>query len=132
MVRFSNRHQSVTYPFSALQRLAHVWKEGLAERIHQAHQKARLTISFASLGAQQSPNRRPARKGPLDIFSFLHQHSSMQNANTLTSLPGYGTVKDWFGVWPDFHDAEVIGLTLARRGESLLRCIRTIQKNLPP
>jgi hypothetical protein len=45
----------------------------------------------------------------------------MQNANTLTSLRGYDEVKDWFGVWPDFHDAEVICLTLARKGESLLR-----------
>ncbi len=45
---------------------------------------------------------------------------AMQNTDIPASLPGYDTVKQWFGVWPDFHDAEVIGLTLDRRGESLL------------
>jgi hypothetical protein len=45
----------------------------------------------------------------------------MPSADMAPSLPGYEAVKDWFGDWPSFHDAEVIGLTLARHGESLLR-----------
>ena len=30
-------------------------------------------------------------------------------------------MKQWFGDWPCFHDAEVISLLLARAGESVLR-----------
>ena len=34
-----------------------------------------------------------------------------------------GAVKlyDWFGYWPDFHDAEIISLHLNRKGSSSLR-----------
>ncbi len=37
------------------------------------------------------------------------------------TLSGKDAVIEWFGRWPDFHDAEVVSLTLARSGESLLR-----------
>jgi hypothetical protein len=37
------------------------------------------------------------------------------------TLTGKDAVVEWFGGWPDFHDAEVVSLTLARSGESLLR-----------
>jgi hypothetical protein len=36
-------------------------------------------------------------------------------------LSGTDAVVQWFGGWPDFHDAEVVSLTLARSTESLLR-----------
>lgn len=36
-------------------------------------------------------------------------------------LPGYDAVVQWFGGWPSFHDAEVVGLNMARAGESVLR-----------
>jgi hypothetical protein len=36
-------------------------------------------------------------------------------------LSGTDAVVQWFGGWPDFHDAEVVRLTLARSSESLLR-----------
>ena len=37
------------------------------------------------------------------------------------TLSGKDAVVQWFGGWPDFHDAEVVILTLARSSESLLR-----------
>ncbi len=37
------------------------------------------------------------------------------------TLSGKDAVVEWFGGWPDFHDAEVVSLALARSGESLLR-----------
>lgn len=36
-------------------------------------------------------------------------------------IDGEDTVKQWFGGWPCFHDAEVINLFLSRAGESVLR-----------
>jgi len=33
-------------------------------------------------------------------------------------IPGSGDVVAWFGHWPTFHDAEVVSITLKRRGES--------------
>jgi hypothetical protein len=39
----------------------------------------------------------------------------------LTEIPGAFELRDWFGYWPDFHDAEVISLHLNRRGNSFLR-----------
>lgn len=34
---------------------------------------------------------------------------------------GAEAVRQWFGSWPNFHDAEVISLSLARKGQSVLR-----------
>ncbi|HEV2617276.1 MAG TPA: hypothetical protein VGU63_11790 [Candidatus Acidoferrales bacterium] len=45
----------------------------------------------------------------------------MTNNDIAASLDGYDTVVRWFGAWPSFHDAEIISLHLARRGESALR-----------
>lgn len=39
----------------------------------------------------------------------------------ILELPGVEVLTDWFGEWPSFHDAEVISLTLARLGQSVLR-----------
>ena len=36
-------------------------------------------------------------------------------------IPGSAAVVQWFGEWPDFHDAEIVSLSLARTGESILR-----------
>ncbi len=36
-------------------------------------------------------------------------------------LQGSDAVKQWFGGWPNFHDAEVINLNMARSGVSVLR-----------
>lgn len=36
-------------------------------------------------------------------------------------LPGAETVLEWFGRWPNFADAEIVSLSLARVGRSLLR-----------
>jgi Immunity protein 50 len=36
-------------------------------------------------------------------------------------LAGSDTVTQWFGAWPDFHDAEVISLNLSRKAQSILR-----------
>jgi len=36
-------------------------------------------------------------------------------------LPGSDAVIKWFGNWPSFHDADVVSLNLARKGESTLR-----------
>jgi hypothetical protein len=35
-------------------------------------------------------------------------------------IPGAAELYDWFGYWPDFHDAEVISLHLNRKGASSL------------
>ncbi len=37
------------------------------------------------------------------------------------SIPGGAELLQWFGCVPTFHDAEILALTLNRRGESLLR-----------
>jgi hypothetical protein len=39
----------------------------------------------------------------------------------LQEIPGSAELHDWFGYWPGFHDAEIIGLHLNRKGSSLLR-----------
>lgn len=36
-------------------------------------------------------------------------------------IQGSDSVVRWFGVWPDFHDAEILYLNLTRSGESALR-----------
>jgi hypothetical protein len=43
-------------------------------------------------------------------------------ANELAiSLHGSDAVMRWFGGWPSFHDAEIISLSMARKGASVLR-----------
>ena len=37
------------------------------------------------------------------------------------SLHGSDAIMQWFGGWPSFHDAEIIGMNLARAGQSVLR-----------
>jgi len=39
----------------------------------------------------------------------------------LSKLRGASAVVEWFGSWPDFHDAEVISVFLPRTGESVIR-----------
>jgi len=39
----------------------------------------------------------------------------------ISELSGVAAVKQWFGDWPSFHDAEVISVFLARAGQSVLR-----------
>jgi hypothetical protein len=36
-------------------------------------------------------------------------------------IQGASELEEWFGYWPSFHDAEVIGLHLNRKGSSSLR-----------
>jgi hypothetical protein len=45
----------------------------------------------------------------------------MATSNSNFQFPGADLVRQWFGSWPDFHDAEIISLTLSRRDESVLR-----------
>jgi len=45
----------------------------------------------------------------------------MKQVQVPSTLSGKDAVVQWFGGCPDFHDAEVVSLTLARSGESLLR-----------
>ena len=47
--------------------------------------------------------------------------TNMTNPDFSGHLSGSEAVKQWFGIWPDFHDEEVISLSLCRRGESVLR-----------
>jgi hypothetical protein len=49
------------------------------------------------------------------------QHDFMIDEKILSELVGVETVKDWFGGWPSFHDAEIVGLALTRTGPSVLR-----------
>ena len=41
--------------------------------------------------------------------------------SAVSELTGVDAVTQWFGGWPSFHDAEVISILLARKGESVLR-----------
>jgi hypothetical protein len=36
-------------------------------------------------------------------------------------IPGAKELHEWFGYWPDFHDAEIVSLHLNRKGISSLR-----------
>lgn len=45
----------------------------------------------------------------------------MTDSDAGPHLPGSAKVREWFGDWPDFHDAEIISLSLSRSGESVLR-----------
>jgi hypothetical protein len=38
----------------------------------------------------------------------------------IKQIPGAAELHDWFGYWPDFHDAEIISLHLNRKGSSSL------------
>jgi hypothetical protein len=45
----------------------------------------------------------------------------MSESGVEAELNGAEAVRQWFGLWPNFHDAEVISLSLARKGQSVLR-----------
>jgi hypothetical protein len=57
----------------------------------------------------------------LDSCLLLHDDSCMNESGVEEELTGAEAVRQWFGSWPDFHDAEVISLSLARKGQSVLR-----------
>jgi hypothetical protein len=44
----------------------------------------------------------------------------------LHDVPGFATVKEWFGYWPSFHDAEIVSLSLERNSSSRLN-VHTFQ-----
>jgi hypothetical protein len=44
----------------------------------------------------------------------------MDEPGVEAGLTGAEAVMLWFGSWPSFHDAEIISLTLARKGQSVL------------
>jgi hypothetical protein len=44
----------------------------------------------------------------------------------IQAVPGAQKVFDWFGAWPSFHDAEVVGLQLNRTGPSKV-CVHTFR-----
>jgi Immunity protein 50 len=39
----------------------------------------------------------------------------------ISEIPGAAELQEWFGYWPSFHDAEIVGLHLNRQGVSSLR-----------
>ena len=39
----------------------------------------------------------------------------------IREIHGAAELHDWFGYWPNFHDAEIISLHLNRRGSSSMR-----------
>jgi len=45
----------------------------------------------------------------------------MSVPSEIEEIPGAAELHDWFGYWPDFHDAEIVNLHLNRRGTSFLR-----------
>jgi len=42
----------------------------------------------------------------------------------ITAIQGAAELHDWFGYWPNFHDAEIISLHLNRKGNSSM-CVHT-------
>lgn len=57
----------------------------------------------------------------LDSCQVLHDDFCMNESDIEAGLTGAEAVRQWFGSWPNFHDAEVISLSLARKGQSVLR-----------
>jgi len=57
----------------------------------------------------------------LDSCLLLHDDSCMNEYDVEEELTGAEGVRQWFASWPNFHDAEVISLSLARKGQSVLR-----------
>ena len=39
----------------------------------------------------------------------------------ISEIHGAAELQEWFGYWPSFHDAEIVGLHLNRKGSSSLR-----------
>lgn len=39
----------------------------------------------------------------------------------ISKIQGAAELESWFGYWPSFHDAEIVGLHLNRKGSSSLR-----------
>lgn len=48
----------------------------------------------------------------------------MAMPDEIKEISGSAGLHDWFGYWPDFHDAEIISLHLNRKGTSSL-CVHT-------
>jgi hypothetical protein len=57
----------------------------------------------------------------LDSCQVLHDDFCMNESGVESELTGAEAVRQWFGSWPNFHDAEVISLSLVRKGQSVLR-----------
>jgi hypothetical protein len=57
----------------------------------------------------------------VDTGVDLHDDFCMNKSGVEGELIGAEAVRQWFGNWPNFHDAEVISLSLVRKGESILR-----------
>lgn len=45
----------------------------------------------------------------------------MGESKALPEFSGKEAVTEWYGGWPSFHDAEVISVLLARKGQSVIR-----------
>jgi len=68
------------------------------------------------------PTNRDLTKHPLK-WSNIHAlcgDSRVEFPIVLQAVEGARGLYDWFGYWPNFHDAEVISLHLNRRGSSSL------------
>jgi len=44
----------------------------------------------------------------------------------LEAIPGYSEVVAWFGLWPSFHDAEIVDIHLKRAAASYVRILAWI------
>lgn len=58
---------------------------------------------------------------PIPPFGTRRYTPYVKEFQVSDTLSGKDAVAQWFGEWPDFHDAEVVSLVLLRKGESLLR-----------
>jgi hypothetical protein len=58
------------------------------------------------------PRKTQLGGGDQDIMSVPIETSEIHGAAEL---------QEWFGYWPSFHDAEIVGLHLNRKGSSSLR-----------
>lgn len=55
-------------------------------------------------------------------ITFVPGCSSMQNYEWIRhSIAGAEQLFEWFGYWPDFHDAELVELQLSRTDASWLK-----------
>ena len=57
----------------------------------------------------------------LDSCLVLPDDFCRNESGVEAELTGAEAVRQWFGSWPNFRDAEVISLSLARKGQSVLR-----------
>ena len=84
-------------------------------------QKAEGGVKGKFLFAFSSHQSAEKSRSILDRRQTLHNDTRMKETGVIEAIAGAEALKQWFGSWPSFHDAEIISLSSARKGPSVLR-----------